>query len=222
MKKPNTLRAPQIRVLIVDNHSLIRRGVAAILGTESDFAIVAQTDNAGALGVVQTLKPDVVVLDLTLRGGEGLDVIKTIAYDPRTKVLALDLHGEGTYATRAIKLGAKGYLTTDVDAGLAPALRRIHAGQLSVSDEIAQQMLASLTQHHANPNEPIETLSNRELEVAEAVGKGLSASEVAKTLKISIKTVETHKAHMKRKIGVATSAQLTRYCVAWFEQRNRK
>lgn len=223
--KPRPTKAAgssKIRVLVIDDHALVRRGLVAMLSTEKDIAVVDMTDNANALKAMQAHKPDVAIVDITLRGSAGLEVIRQIAYDPRTKVLALDLHSETTYATRAIKSGAKGYLTRDADTQLAQAVRRVHAGQLAVSDDIAQQMVATLTQTHAGNTgeDPIRSLSDRELELAEHIGRGHSTSQIAKDLEISIKTVETHKAHIKKKLGIAKGSQLTRYCVAWFEQRN--
>ena len=225
MKKQNKVSQPtaskkSIRVLIVDDHSLIRRGMVAVLSEQNDLEVCGQTDSAGALEALKDSKPDVIVVDITMRGASGLDLIKQIAYDPRVKILALDLNAEGTYATRAIKNGAKGYLTDTPDEKLAPAIRRIHAGQLAVSDVVAQQMVASIMQ--TNSGEPMDALSDKELEVAEFMGKGLSTSQIGEALKISIKTVETHKAHMKTKLGIAKGSQLVRYCVQWYEQRNAK
>ncbi len=212
----------KIRVLIVDDHSLIRRGLASVLSAEKDMEACGQVDNAAALESMKQLKPDVVIIDITMRGAVGLDLIKQTAYDPRTKIIALDLHSEPTYAARAIKSGAKGYITKDSEEAIAPAVRRVHSGHLFVSDDVAQQMVATLTNSHTSNvgEEPIEALSDRELEMAELIGKGLSTSQLAEEMKISVKTVETHKAHMKKKLGLAKGSQLVRYCVAWFEQRN--
>ena len=209
-----------IRVLLVDDHTIVRRGLAAMLSEEKDIEIVGEVTNAGALAAMKSTRPDVAVVDITLRGAQGLDLIKTIAFDPATKIIALDLHGESTYATRAIKLGAKGYLSKEAETKLPESIRRVHAGSLAVSDDIAQQMVATLAETAKNPvAQPIEALSDRELELAEHVGKGLGPTQIADVMGISIKTVETHKAHMKKKMGIATGAQLTRYCVQWVEQR---
>lgn len=212
------MKSKPIRVLVIDDHAIIRRGLVSVLAQESDMEVTAEIPSAKALDAIKENKPDVAVVDITLRGAAGLELIKQIAYDPRTKILALDLNSDTTYATRAIKAGAKGYVTHDSETKLAPAIRRVHAGHLCVSDDIAQQMVATLTQTHAS-GEPIESLSDRELELAEMIGRGLSTSEIATRAEISVKTVETHKAHMKKKLGIAKGSQLTRYCVAWLESR---
>ena len=194
-----------------------------MLAEEGDIEVAGEATNASALETMKETKPDVVVVDITLRGASGIDLIKTIAFDPRVRVIALDLHAESTYATRAIKCGAKGYLSKDADNKLADAIRRVNAGSLAVSDDVAQQMVATLAQTAANPiSEPIEALSDRELELAEHVARGMGPTEIADKMGISIKTVETHKAHMKKKLGIATGAQLTRYCVQWYESRNMR
>jgi DNA-binding NarL/FixJ family response regulator len=211
----------KIKVLIVDDHSLVRRGLAALLSEEVDIDVCGQVETREALPSIRSLSPDVVVVDITMRGAQGLEVIKQTAYNPQIKVIALDLHSEPTYSTRAIRAGAKGYITKNSENALAPAIRRVHEGKLAVSDDVAQQMVEMLTQVSMAPaGEPMGALSDRELEMAELVGKGYSTSQLAEEMKISVKTVETHKAHMKKKLGIAKGSQLVRYCVTWFEQRN--
>jgi len=222
--KAHTPALKRIRVLVIDDHALIRRGIVATLSEESDIAVVDATGTANAINAMKAHKPDVALVDMTLRGATGLELIKEIAYDPRTKVLALDIHAEPTVATRVIKAGAKGYLTHETDTKLADGIRRVHAGKLAVSDEIAQQMVATLAQAptHAAAGDPIEALTDRELELAELMGRGMTASKIAEAMGISIKTVETHKMHMKTKLGVSNGAQLVRYCVQWYESRKHR
>ena len=211
-----------IRVLVVDDHVIVRKGIIALLAGESDIEIVHDVGTAGALEAMQKTHPDVVVLDMTIRGAMGLELVKQLAFSPRTRVLAVDFHAETTFATRAIKYGARGYITRDADEKLAYAIRRIHAGHLCVSDDIAHQMVETISNlgGASEAGEPIQRLSDRELELAELVGKGLSTSQIAEAMNISIKTVETHKAHMKKKLHIAKGSQLTRFCVQWYEQRN--
>jgi DNA-binding NarL/FixJ family response regulator len=220
-----TLPAPTakpfgITVLVVDDHSLLRRGIVSRLESEEGIQVVGQSNAAGALEAMKSLKPDIVVVDMTIRGAAGLDLVKLLAYDPRHKLLVIDLTGGEAYGTRAIRSGAKGYISNEAEEILPQAIRRVHSGSLYVSDGVAQQMVQALTQAvHA---EPIDNLSDRELEMAELMGQGLSTMQLAERMGISIKTVETHKAHMKKKLSISKASQLARFCVAWVEKRNTK
>lgn len=216
---PPVSKCSKIKVALVDDHEVIRRGLAQMLEKETDIEVVAEATNATALQIVQTLRPDVVIVDISLKGMDGLEVVKLLAYNPATKIIVLDMNAESNYATRAIKCGAKGYLTGELDT-LGEAVRKVNAGRLFVSNDVAQQMVATIHQAAREPSsEPMEGLSDRELQMAEMVGQGMSVAEIAEQAGISIKTVETHKAHMKTKLGIQKGAQLTRYCVEWYAQR---
>jgi DNA-binding NarL/FixJ family response regulator len=222
MKKAIKQSIPKIRVLVVDEHPLVGKGIVTLLSKEEDLEVIGHVRNSEASLFLTTSKPEVAVIDLSIRGMQALDVMKQIAYDPRTKIVAIDLANEPAYATRAIKSGAKGYITSDIETTLAEAIRRVAAGQLYVSNDVAQVMVATLAKTSASISgtDPIEALSDRELEMVEAMGRGLSASQISETMGISVKTVETHKAHIKAKLGIATGAQLVRYCVEWYSQRH--
>lgn len=222
MKKTNkTPSAQKIHVLIVDEHPLIGRGIQALFAEEGDLEVVAHVRNADALEYLAKHKPEIAIVDLTVSGMVGMDTMKSIAYDPRVRIVAMDLNAEPAYATRAIRNGAKGYLTSDIEGTLADAVRRVAGGSLYVSNDVAQLMVATLAKTAVSPTaDPVEALSDRELEMAEAMGRGLSASQIAEQMSISIKTVETHKAHIKTKLGINTGAQLVRYCVEWYSQRH--
>lgn len=208
-----------ISVLVVDEHELVRRGIGAMLNDAGGFEIVAEADYDGAAAAMKEHRPNVIVLDISLRASVGSRLVEQLAGDPATKVLVVDLSGDSLFATKAIKAGAKGYVTKETQGELASALRRIHEGKLAVSDDVAQQMVALLTNTKGKSEEPMDDLSRREYEVAELIGKGCATSEIAKNLDMSVKTVETHKAHIKKKLGVATASQLGRYCVTHFESR---
>lgn len=221
MKKTTKPVTPKIRVLIIDEHPLIARGLREILAADLRIEVVDSVSNSEALLYVGQHKPDVAVLDLSIKGMQGMDTLKQIAYDPRTKVVVIDLNNEPGYATRAIKGGAKAYLTQSIEATLTDAVRQVVAGRLCVSNDVAQLMVATLAKASVSRSvDPIDALSDRELHLAELMVQGLSASQIAETMEISIKTVETHKAHIKAKLGISTGAQLVRYCVEWYSQRH--
>ncbi len=207
------------RVYIVDDHPLVRRGLASLIGAEADMQVCGQAEEASrATTEIMNLRPDVVIVDISLKGNSGLELIKNIkAFDARIQVLVLSMHDESIYALRVLKAGARAYLMkNDLIEKIVEAIRRVVKGHLYVSEKVASQMLNQLVSGKpVEDNSPVSNLSDRELEIVNLIGNGLPTREIAAKLHISIKTVETHRAHIKRKLNIENATQLVQFCVRW-------
>jgi len=213
------------RVYIVDDHALVRRGVAALLSVEQDMEVCGEAEDcATATSEVLKLRPDVVIADISLRGNSGLELIKNIrAFDPAIHIVVLSVHDESLYALRVLKAGAKAYvMKQDIASKVVDAVRRVRKGQMYVSQRVASQMLNRVAKGQDEPGDsPVAGLSDRELEVATLIGSGLATREIAGRLNVSVKTVETHRAHIKTKTNLTTATQLVQFCVRWVEDSKR-
>jgi DNA-binding NarL/FixJ family response regulator len=211
-------------IYLVDDHSLIRRGLTALIGAEPDMEVCGQAEDVGkATTEIMKLRPDLVIADISLNGNSGLELVKNIkAFDPGIRVLVLSMHDESIYALRALKAGARAYLMkSDLAEKIVEAIRRIGKGHLYISENIAGQMLNQLTIGKSfEPDSPVNGLSDRELEVVNLIGNGFPTREIATKLHVSIKTVETHRAHIKRKLNIENATQLVQFCVRWVEESN--
>ena len=208
------------RILIVDDHPVVQEGFARIINESSDLeACCFAKDSHGALRAIAEKQPDLVLLDISLEGPDGLEVLKLIrAREPKLPVLILSMHDERNYAERALRAGANGYVMKQeaVDRILG-AIRRVLAGEIYVSEGMASRILrqvASPGGAEERPS-PIARLSDRELEIFRLIGQGQGSRQIADKLRISIKTVETHEAHLKEKLGVKSIRDLMRYAVEW-------
>ena len=200
--KPAPNRSPRRKVLIIDDHPLLRDGLAKVINQQPDLAVCGEAANARAgLAAAAKLRPDVAIVDLSLEEGSGLDLIKDIhARDPKLPVLVLSMHPEHLYAERAIRAGARGYLMKrePVERVLA-ALRKVLAGQMAVSDDIVSRLLSGANGRAKReaPIDPAELLSDRELDVFRALGQGLGTRQIAAKLRLAVSTIETHRANIK-------------------------
>jgi DNA-binding NarL/FixJ family response regulator len=217
--------ASKIRIYIVDDHAMVRMGLAALIRSEPDLEVCGEAEDcATATSQVAKLHPDVVIADISLRGNSGLELIKNVkVLDPAIHVVVLSVHDESVYALRVLKAGAKAYvMKQDIASKVIDAVRKVCRGEMYVSDEVASQMLNRLVHGQSDPNEsPVAGLSDRELEVVTLIGSGLATREVAARLHMSVKTVETHRAHIKTKVDLTTATQLVRFCVRWVEESSR-
>lgn len=203
-----------IRVLLVDDHAIARNGVRLMLGTAGDIEVVGEASNAQeAMQLIETLEVDVALLDITMPGKNGLDLLKSMkAERPRLGVLMLSTYSEEIYAVRALKLGAAGYLTKDVPtAVLIEAVRKVAKGGKHVSPALVDK-LASMIGGGA-PAAGHEALSNRELEVFKLIAKGESLVRIGELLHLSPNTVTTYRTRILEKMGMTTNAELTRYAI---------
>lgn len=214
------------RIFIVDDHALIRRGLATLIGNESDMEVCGQAEDApAALRDIMKIQPELVILDISLKNNSGLELLKNIqAFNPKIQILVLSMHPESVYALRVLKAGARAYvMKQEVLGKVLEAVRRIRGGSLFVSDLIANQMLSRVVSgKSADDSTSVSGLSDRELEVVTHIGNGLLTREIAVQLHVSVKTVETHRAHIKEKLGLQNANLLVQFCVRWVEDENRR
>lgn len=213
------------RIFIVDDHPLLRRGLAELINREPDMVFAGEAEDApGALKGIGQIKPDLVIVDISLKGYNGIELIKNIkALDSKIQVLVLSMHDESIYAMRVLKAGAKAYvMKQEVVDKVMEAVRRIRAGKVFVSEQVASRMLDQVViGGDPAPNSPVDLLSDRELEIVNMIGNGLPTREIAGKLHISIKTVESHRARIKEKLNLANAIQLVQFCVRWVEDDQR-
>ncbi len=211
------------RLLLVDDHPIMRHGLAQLIRAEPGLDVCGEAGSAReGLELAGRLKPDLVVIDLTLPDKNGLELLKDIqAQHPGTLCLVLSMHDEAMYGERALRAGARGYIMKEAAADhLISAARKVLSGGIYVSDSMASRMLEQVTGQRArSAASGVETLSDRELEVLEMIGRGVATKNIAERLCISARTVEAHRAHIKEKLGVGDGAALVRYAVQWVESR---
>jgi len=210
------------RLLLVDDHPIMRHGLAQLIRAEPGLEVCGEAGSAReGLEIAGRLKPDLVVIDLTLPDKNGLELLKDIqAQYPGTLCLVLSMHDESIYGERALRAGARGYIMKEAAADhLISAARKVLSGGIYVSDSMASRMLEQVTGRRARGGAGVETLSDRELEVLEMIGLGVATKNIAGRLCISARTVEAHRAHIKEKLGVGDGAALVRYAVQWVESR---
>lgn len=211
------------RLLLVDDHPIMRHGLAQLIRAEPGLDVCGEAGSAReGLELAGRLKPDLVVIDLTLPDKNGLELLKDIqAQHPGTLCLVLSMHDETMYGERALRAGARGYIMKEAAADhLINAARKVLSGGIYVSDSMASRMLEQVTGQRARGTASgVDTLSDRELEVLEMIGRGVATKNIAERLCISARTVEAHRAHIKEKLGVGDGAALVRYAVQWVESR---
>ncbi len=202
------------RIVLADDHAIVREGLKRILTDAQDFDIVGEAaDGTQVMQLVREADFDLLVLDLSMPGRSGMELIKLVkAEKPRVRILVLSMHHEIQYAVRAIKSGASGYLTKEsAPAELAQALRKIAAGGAYVTADVAQQLaLGAMPGSEAAPH---ESLSTREFEVFQQLVAGASVTDIAGRLNLSVKTVSTHKSNLMHKLGLGNAAELVRYAM---------
>ncbi len=208
------------KVLVVDDHPIVREGLAQMINRESDLAVCG--DAAGmqeALHLIETLRPDILIVDVSLDGPDGLDLLKHIrTQDPGLPVLILSMHDESIYAERALRAGANGYIMKqEATDNVLDALRRILNHEVYVSARIANKMLQQFVGATGSDKtrSSVDDLSDRELEVLRLIGAGKGTRQIAEELHLSVKTVETYQAHLKGKLALRNSRELVQYATRW-------
>ncbi|QHI67949.1 response regulator [Tichowtungia aerotolerans] len=209
------------KILIVDDHAIVRYGMGVLLAGANDLTLCGEAENIDeAIKAVQELKPDAAVIDIVLKDENGLDLIRKLRSNgEKLPLLVMSMHNESTHAEKALRAGAQGYIMKeDADEVLVEALRTVLSGKLHVSDGIHEKMLRSYIQGDEEPEQDgIESLTAREKEVFEGVGKGLTSKEIAEKFHLSPRTVEVHRANIKKKLQCDSAAQLLRMAVQWVE-----
>jgi DNA-binding NarL/FixJ family response regulator len=214
------------RILLVDDHPLMRKGLAMTIDAEPDLSVVAQAEEAEqALEAIEDMELDLAIVDISLPGMSGLELLKHMqALRPDLKVLVVSRHDEALYAERAIRAGARGYvMKLEASDVIVKAIRRILNGGIYVSDEINERLLLGIARGRDSlAKSPLEVLSDRELEVFELTGRGRSTREIAEKLHLSIKTVESYRARIKDKLNLSNAAELMQHAVNWVEGEGAK
>ena len=207
------------KVFIVDDHPIVRQGLAKLLSDEKDLVVCGEAENAQeGLQAIGKLRPDLAIVDISLAGKTGLELIKDIrAHYPELPVLVMSMYDELIYAERALRAGGRGYIMKQQGGKvLVQAIRQVLSGQVYVSEKISATILDRLSAGHARlVRSPVENLTEREFEVFQLIGQGLATRQIAQQLHVSVKTVEVHRMHIKEKLHLQEGPALMRYAISW-------
>jgi len=207
------------RIVIVDDHPIMKKGLANTMEAEPGFEVVAQFDNAEDLiNQIEPLNPDLIIADVSLPGMNGIEMVKNLVFqNPDLKILMVSRHEESLYAERALKAGAKGYVMKfESSEVLMKAVYKVLRGGIFVSEEISEKLLLSaMTGKPTSMDSLVDVLSDRELEVFELIGRGRSSNEIAEQLHLAVKTIETYRSRIKDKLNYKNSTELVYQAVKW-------
>jgi two-component system, NarL family, response regulator NreC len=215
---------PQINVLIVDDHPIFSKGLAALLSSQPLFSIAGEARNScEAMEIIQIKQPDLAIVDLNLGNEDGLDFIKNVhALYSQLKILVLSMHDERYYASRAIKAGALGYIMKEeAGSNVIMAIRTVMSGKVYLSRSECVRMEEVKLDTDSDKKDDISLLSDRQLQIFTFIGQGLGTVEIAARLGLSTKTVDTHKEHMKLKLHCETAQELRQLAVEWIHTNNK-
>ncbi len=208
-------------ILIVDDHPVFRAGLTALVNLESDLAIAGEAHDAvQAMSAIESLRPDLVLMDMSLPGKSGLELLKDVrAMHPGLPVLIISMHDEAIYAERVLKAGGRGYIMKQAGPDkVIEAVRRVLEGRVFVSERISAQILDAMSDSRgksAGSGASTSKLTDREFEVLGLIGQGKEPNEIARLLHLSIKTVDTHRGHIKEKLGLRNGTELIHYATRW-------
>jgi len=224
---PAKTDAKERRVLLVDDHPIVRHGLGLLIEQEADLTICGETESAvETLDCMDEVSPDIALVDISLRGSNGLELTKALKEaHPEVPVLVLSMHDESLYAERALRSGARGYVMKQESADtVLGAIRTVLDGGIYLSDSLSSVMLREFVDGGTADNEKfgVASLSDRELEVFELIGRGNSTRKIADRLQLSIKTIETHRAHVKQKLKLDNATELVHRAFHWIETGNAK
>jgi DNA-binding NarL/FixJ family response regulator len=215
--------APKKRVLIVDDHPMMRQGLAQLINHEPDLKVGSEADTAGqALAAVNSQPPDLVLLDIGLPDKSGLELIKDIqALDPALPVLVVSMHDESLYAERVLRAGGRGYvMKQEGGQKLMEAIRQVLSGRIYVSEKMSSRILEIFSGRHAEANSPLGRLSDREFEIFQLISQGKGTRDIAEHLHLSIKTVEVHRANIRKKLKLKTGADVVHFAIRWLQAQS--
>ncbi|MFP4179546.1 MAG: response regulator transcription factor [Spirochaetaceae bacterium] len=206
------------RVVIIDDHPIVRQGYAQLINREFDLETVGEAeDSSSALRVIEELKPDIALIDLSLKDSNGLELIKNLAVSHKDlKILVISLHDENVYAERALRAGAKGYIMkSEATKNVMTAIRSVIEGNIYLSPNMRSRIIEHYADGGIKDGNAVDVLSDREFEVFQLIGKGVQTSKIAEQLNLSVKTIETYKSHIKTKLGLDSGTELMQRAVEW-------
>jgi DNA-binding NarL/FixJ family response regulator len=207
------------KIFLIDDHPIVRQGLALLINREMDLEVCGDAEGApSALSALEMAEPDLIILDISLNGPDGLDLLKTIRLnDPHVPVLVLSMHDEATYAERSLRAGANGYIMKqEATDRVLIAIRRILGGEVYLSERLTNKMLQQIVRG-TDPvkQSPMSQLSDRELEIYRLIGSGHATRQIAEELHISVKTVESYQAHIKVKLSLRSARELVQHAIEW-------
>ncbi len=211
------------RIFIVDDHPIMRQGLAQLINHESDMEVVGEASDArsGLTGVLEA-KPDLVVVDISLPGKNGLELIKDLkASADGVLMLVHSMHDESLYVERVLRAGAHGYIMKhEGGKKVIDAIRKVIRGEIYVSPEMSGKILEIFSGRRPSSTDPVEALSDRQFEIFQMIGQGKGTRAIAEALNVSVKTIDAHRAHIKEKLGLKSGNELVRFAVRWVENQN--
>jgi DNA-binding NarL/FixJ family response regulator len=221
--KPSADSQAKRKIFLVDDHPIVQQALADMLNHETDLEVCGITKDArSALDLIHKFHPDLVILDLALRGANGIELLKDIrVHYPKQLVLMLSMHDESVYALRALRAGAAGYIMkAEATEKLLGAIRLVLEGGVYLSERMQKQVLGRMGSSNVEqPSHPLDHLSDRELEVLRLLGQALSTRQIANELHLSVKTIESHRAHLKEKLNLKTGVDLIQYALRLQRER---
>ncbi|WP_411725499.1 response regulator [Methyloglobulus sp.] len=213
------------RILIVDDHPIVRQGLAQVINLQADMQLCCEAGNAEeALTAIRSCHHDLAIVDISLQGISGFNLIATLtAHYPQLPILVMSMHEESLYAERSLRLGARGYIMKhQATVNIQLAIRRILDGGIYLSDEMHRLMLDRIHTHAVDPGstDPVACLTGREFEVLRLIGFGFGTRQIAEKLNRSVKTIEVHRVNIKEKLGLKTGIELIRFAAFWVEAKD--
>jgi len=211
------------RILLVEDHPVFIVGLKELINQEADLKVCGEaSDVPSAWKQIKAFRPDMVIVDITLKEGNGIDLVRDInKYDPSLPVLVLSMHEESLYAERALAAGARGYIMKqETSTSIVQAVRCVLGGEIYAGKNLMRSILSRFANRPETPLSPIEKLTDREMEVLEAIGQGLTTKQIAGKLHLSIKTIGTYRERIKEKLGLQNAFELVHQAVRWIEQKS--
>jgi len=211
------------KIFIVDDHPMMREGLAQLISNEPDLVVCGESDEAAsALEQIERLVPDLAIIDISLRSSNGLELIKDLQVRAtHIPILVISMHDESLYAERVLRAGGRGYvMKQEGGKKIMEAMRQVLTGQTYVSPAVSARILDAFAGRRQANSSPLERLTDREFEVFQLIGQGRATKEIAEKLHVSVKTVEVHRVNIKQKLSLSTAPELIRFAVRWIEANN--
>jgi len=219
----STQKKSRYKIIIVDDHPIVRKGLAQLINQEQDLTVIGEAEDAqSALDLLKKIRPDLAIIDISLKGIDGIELIKKIKeryqYIP---MLVVSMHDESLFAERALRAGAKGYIMKqEAIEKMMEAIRKVIGGELYISERVSANIVKRFIDgKEVQKNSPIEILSDRELEVFNLIGQGYRTRQIADMLHVSVKTVESYRANIKEKLNLKNATELLKHAVHWVESQ---